>query len=430
MINNIKYIPFLFKEYWAISRFEKWSPEKIEKYQVRAFQKIFESAKQIPFYKELYQKAGVLDLKIGSLEDMKQLPVIDKAACREGGYEDYILKKNIPESNITPTSGSTGKPFLVTSPVKTEMLSPLKVSHAMRQFGWKPYDKGLEIWVGDHKPHKSLIRKIGLLKSISLFEPLEDIKQIIEREKPDFIVSNRTFFTTLADYLKGSKFNYRPKFLLSSAAEVHGHHRRKLEDFFQAKLLNVFGCMEAPTAAYSCPEHAQFHVFQTTVIAEVTNKRMIDGEEYGDLTLTNITNNIMPFIRYKTGDIVKVVNEKCQCKRRSQIIGEIMGRSDDIFKLKDGRVFNYLHFWMRLKKPLLVDYIDKIEQYKIWFKKSSEEILLQFRLNEFVSKEEGKEIIEKIMIEYFSDIDCRFEIVDSIPLSKSGKFKIIEVVEE
>jgi acyl-CoA synthetase (AMP-forming)/AMP-acid ligase II len=85
---------------------------------------------------------------------------------------------------------------------------------------------------------------------------------------------------------------------------------------------------------------------------------------------------------------------------------------------------------MRLKKPLLVDYIDKIEQYKIWFKKSSEEILLQFRLNENVSKEEGKEIIEKIMKEYFSDIDCRFEIVDSIPLSKSGKFKIIEVVEE
>jgi phenylacetate-CoA ligase len=187
--------------------------------------------------------------------------------------------------------------------------------------------------------------------------------------------------------------------------------------------------MEAPTTAYSCPEHARFHVFQTTVIAEVTNKRLIDGEEYGDLTLTNITNNIMPFIRYKTGDIVKVVNEKCQCKRSSQIIGEIMGRSDDIFKLKDGRVFNYLHFWMRLKKPLLVDYIDKIEQYKIWFKKSSEEILLQFRLNENVSKEEGKEIIEKIMKEYFSDIDCRFEIVESIPLSKSGKYKIIEVVD-
>jgi len=33
------------------------------------------------------------------------------------------------------------------------------------------------------------------------------------------------------------------------------------------------------------------------------------------------------------------------------------------------------------------------------------------------------------MKEYFSDIDCRFEIVESIPLSKSGKYKIIEVVD-
>lgn len=107
-----------------------------------------------------------------------------------------------------------------------------------------------------------------------------------------------------------------------------------------------------------------------------------------------------------------------------------MGRSDDIIKLRDGRAFNYLHFWVRFKKPLLIDYIDKIEQYKIWFNKKSEDILFQFRLNENVSREEGSAIIDNILNEYFSDIECRYEIVDSIPLSKSGKFKIIEVVED
>ena len=430
MIDKIKYIPFLIKEYRAINRFEKWPREKIENYQVRAFRKIFDSAKLIPFYKDIYEKAGVIDQKILSLEDLKLLPVIDKAMCRERGYENYFLGKKIPETIITPTSGTTGNPFQITIPARLELLSPLKVIYAMRQFGWKPYYKGLEIWVGEMKTHKKLMRKIGLLKSISIFEPPDVIKKVIEKEKPHYIFSNRTLLEVLADYLQKINFRYQPKFLLSSAGEVQKHHRQKLEDFFQARLLNIYGSMEAPTAAYSCPECDQFHVFQTTVIIEIINKRMIDGEEYGDLVITNLSNNLMPFIRYKTGDVVKVTDEKCSCKRNSQIIGEILGRSDDLIRLKDGRIFNYLHFWVRLKKPLLIDHIDKIEQYKIWFKKSDDEILFQFVLNANIGKDEGMDIISGILKENFADIDYRFEIVDSIPLSKSGKFKIIEVVED
>jgi phenylacetate-CoA ligase len=429
VIGKIKYVPFLLKEFWAITHFEKWSPGKIEEYQMNAFQKIFKSAKQIPFYKDLYEEAGVLELKIESLEDLKLLPTIDKAMCRERGYEDYMLKKDVPGTMITPTSGSTGSPFQIKMPARLEMLSPLKVIYAMRQFGWKPFYKGLEIWVGEIKTHKTLLRKIGLLKSISIFEPPGEIKKVIEREKPKFIFSNRTSFEVLVDYLRDIKFDYKPEFLLCSAGEVHKHHRQALEDFFQARLINVFGCMEAPTTAYSCPEHDQFHVFQTTVIAEIVNRRIIDGEEFGDLALTNLSNNLMPFIRYRTGDVLRVIDERCQCKRSSQIIGEIMGRSDELIKLKDGRVFNYLHFWVRLKKPLLVDYIDKIAQYKIWFYKSNDEILFHFRLSDNIKREEGIIIINNILTEYFSDINCRFEIVDTIPLSKSGKFKIIEVVD-
>jgi phenylacetate-CoA ligase len=300
----------------------------------------------------------------------------------------------------------------------------------MRQFGWKPFDKGLEIWVEEKKSHKKLMRKLGLLKSVSLFEPPGVIRDIIEKEMPAYIFSNRTYIEVLIDYLQKTGYSFQPKFLMSSAGEVHPHHREKIEGFFGAKLLDVYGCLEAPTMAYSCPEYNRFHVFQTTAIAEVLNHRLIEGELCGDLVITNLCNEIMPFVRYRTGDVVKVIDDKCSCGRNSQVIGDILGRSDEVIKLKDGRSFNYLHFWMRLKKPLLVDYIDKIEQYKIWFNKKNENILFQFRLNDNTGLEEGNIIIQNIMNEYFSDIDARYEIVDSIPLSRSGKFKIIEVVEE
>jgi phenylacetate-CoA ligase len=430
MISKIKYLPFLLKEFRTISRFEKWPQEKIRKKQLELFQKVYKAARQLPFYRDLYSAAGVMDLEINSLKDLEHLPLIDKALCRERGYEEYFLDKNIPGSIITPTSGSTGNPFQIRSHEKLELASPIRVIHAMRQFGWKPTDKGLEIWVEEKKSHKKLMRKLGLLTSVSLFEPPEVLKEIIEKEKPDYLFSNRTYIEVLIEHLQKTGYTFRPKFLMCSAAEVHPHHRVKLEGFFNSRLIDVYGCLEAPTMAYSCPECNRFHVFQTTAIAEVINHRMIEGELCGDLVITNLCNTIMPFIRYRTGDVVKVTDDKCDCGRNSQVIGEILGRSDEVIKLKDGRSFNYLHFWMRFKKPLLVDYIDKIEQYKIWFNKGTEELLFQFRLSDKTGKEEGNIIIQHIMKEYFHDIEARYEIVDNIPLSKSGKFKIIEVVEE
>lgn len=430
MLKSLKYLPFLLQHYRRVSRFEKWGREKTENYQVREFRKIFEAARKIPLYRDLYTKAGVVDARFNSIKDLEQLPVIDKAYCRENGYEEYFVDRHLPGVIITPTSGSTGHPFQIRSHEKLELASPLRVIHAMRQFGWKPYEKGLEIWVEEKKSHKKLMRRLGLLISVSLFDPPDLLKEIIEREKPAYIFSNRTYFEILIEHLVKANVRYSPKFLMSSAGEVHLHHRKNIEGFFDSKLINIYGCLEAPTMAYSCPECDNFHVFQTTAIAEVINHRMIEGELCGDLVVTNLCNDIMPFIRYRTGDVVKVADPGCNCGRTSQVIGEILGRSDEVIKLKSGRTFNYLHFWMRLKRPLLVDYIDKIEQYKIWFNKKNDDILFQFRLSEKTTAEEGDKIIQNIMRDYFNDIQARYEIVKNIPLSESGKFKIIEVIEQ
>jgi phenylacetate-CoA ligase len=423
MIEKIKFIPFLLKEFWAITHFEKWSPERIEKYQIDAFRKIFESAKKIPFYKELYESAGVLDVKINSLEDLKKLPTIDKALCRKNGYEDYFIGKDIPGTIMTSTTGSTGKPFRIRIPLKIEMLPPVKVIHAMRQFGWTPFDKGLEIYRDTTSTHKSFMRKIGLLKFISFCNDLELIKEKIEKEKPDYLFSVRSFYIFMADYLQEVKFNYKPKFLLCAGEEIHERHRHRLEKFFRAKLLNIYGCMELPTIAYTCPEHAHFHVFQTTAIVEVINIRMIDGNIYGDIAITNLTNDVMPFIRYETGDIVKVQEDKCGCRRNSQILGEIQGRSDDSIKTRYGKILTLQHFSLKFRDIPIID------QFKVVYQKRSGEILFYFKLRKDTCPHEGKELLEKLFQQNFSNYNYKIIIVDGFEIPTSGKVKVFEVVE-
>lgn len=422
MLSSVKYFPYLLKQCYNIWQFEKWDPKKIECYQIKALNKILDKARSIPFYRELYQKAGVLDLKIKSLDDLVKLPTIDKSLCRETGYEAYSDKTSNSSTMITATSGSTGVPFQIRIPRKIEMVPPLKVIYLMRQFGWNPFLKGLEIWREDSSTHKNFMRKTGLLKSISIFKPLEEIKAKIEQEKPDYLFCTRSFYMVLVDYLEKTGYHYKPKYLLSTTEEVSSVHRKRLESFFQALLINVYGCMESPTIAYSCPECKNLHVFQTTVIVEIINKRFIEGEEFGDIAISNLTNDIMPFIRYRTGDVVRVKSSKCKCHRNSQIIGDILGRNDDVIITRDGIVFNFHHFYSVFRS------LYYINQYQVVYHKENDKVEFIFAMSKPYNQDNIIEM-QNILSKNFSNIEYSMSIVDQIPLSSSGKFKIIELVD-
>lgn len=423
MIRLLFNIPFLIKHAYLIFRFESWNKSKIEKFQIKQFKKIFEKAIKLPFYKEIYKDIDLSTIHINSIADLQKLPIIHKELCRKLKYEDYFISNAISHTITTPTSGSTGKPFHIQIPARIEMIPALKVLYAMRQYGWNPTWKGLEIWREDNSTHKGFMRKLGLLQSISIFKPLDEIKECIEQKQPDFLFCNRSFYMILADYFERIGFSYTPKFLLCTAEEVRPEHRQRLETFFNAKLLNIYGCMESPTLAYTCPECNNMHIFESTAIVEVVNKRDIDGETFGDIVLTNLTNNIMPFVRYKTGDVVKVIDSTCACGRKSQIIGDIIGRSDDVIQFSHGHVINYLHLYQSFRG------VKELNQYKVVFYKNSEKLEFIFSLKKDYNKNLVINNLHSIILNNFENLEYSLTIVDEIAISKSGKFKIVEVLD-
>lgn len=76
-----------------------------EQYIINHFAKIFEFAKShYSFYRDLYKRMGVYDLKITSLEDIKKVPIVTKT----------MLKNHVDEFNgsmLLNTGGTTGEPF-------------------------------------------------------------------------------------------------------------------------------------------------------------------------------------------------------------------------------------------------------------------------------------------------------------------------------
>ncbi|TAL23849.1 MAG: phenylacetate--CoA ligase family protein, partial [Nitrospirae bacterium] len=109
-----------------------------------------------------------------------------------------------------------------------------------------------------------------------------------------------------------------------------------VEGAWGKKCFSTYGITEAALSFCECSYHNGLHSHPDLVIAEIVDDKgnpLKDGET-GELVVTPLQVEGMPFIRYKTGDITFKISEKCRCGRTSLRIGPIIGRKHQRLKVK------------------------------------------------------------------------------------------------
>ncbi len=120
--------------------------------------------------------------------------------------------------------------------------------------------------------------------------------------------------------------------------------RKRLEDAFGINAYDSYGLseMNGPGVAFECKEKQGLHIWVDNYFVEIvdpkTGERVGEGEK-GELVLTPLTKEAMPLLRYKTGDITILENEKCGCGRTHPRLMRIFGRSDDMLIVRGVNVF-------------------------------------------------------------------------------------------
>ena len=120
---------------------------------------------------------------------------------------------------------------------------------------------------------------------------------------------------------------------------------RELERAFNIKALDVYGLAEiiGPGVASECVTgHQGLHVSEDLFYFEVNNPetgRPVPDGERGELVLSSILREATPVMRYRTGDITRVLTEPCPCGRTTRRIDHILGRVDDMFTLRGVNLF-------------------------------------------------------------------------------------------
>jgi phenylacetate-CoA ligase len=120
--------------------------------------------------------------------------------------------------------------------------------------------------------------------------------------------------------------------------------RQTIADSLGIELYDIYGLTEiyGPGIGINCKYNTGMHYWDDylyiEIIDPVTLKPVPDGE-MGEIVITTLVKEGAPLIRYRTHDLSKIIPGECPCGSKHPRLGTIMGRTDDMMKIKGVNVF-------------------------------------------------------------------------------------------
>ena len=85
-----------------------------------------------------------------------------------------------------------------------------------------------------------------------------------------------------------------------------------------------------------CPQRAGYHLHEYDYAVEILNP---DADGFGEVVFTTLTRSVMPLIRYRTGDVARLLPGPCPCGLPFRRLSTIRGRSDEMIACVWGDVY-------------------------------------------------------------------------------------------
>jgi phenylacetate-CoA ligase len=184
-------------------------------------------------------------------------------------------------------------------------------------------------------------------------------------------------------------------------------------------------------AAAECPSHSGYHIAAESVILEIADEEGLPvppGVE-GRIIATNLNNYAMPFIRYDTGDIGIISDKPCSCRRGLPLLNKLSGRKTDFISFRDGRKIPGTHILGTWHYHILALPASRAISRFQAIQEDYELLVVKIVLSDSVSREDLETLKKRIVVKFKEllgpNINVLPEIVDEIPVTRDGKFRVI-----
>lgn len=303
------------------ARFEKeahesvsWNAKQIETYQIKALRESLLVAAETPFYRERFDAHQVDPKKFESLEQLKEYPVLTKQDLIEHRESMVNPLMDRQQRLLVTTGGSSGIPvgfYLQKGISRPKEKAYLEAQWSRR--GWKP-DERMAVIRGSVTSSKAMgrisyldtTRHYLILSSYHLTsERMPEYWRRLQEFKPRHLHVYPSAALLLARWMvdENKTFDFDLKAVLCGSEVLSLESQKFLEKVFRAPVMHWYGHSERAVLAAQGAHSNHLYFWPTYGFAELGETNL---EGQCEVIGTTFHNQVMPLIRYRTGDYVKL----------------------------------------------------------------------------------------------------------------------------
>lgn len=397
------------------------APRKLQQLRVYKLRRLLiQSYQTIGFYRKLMDAAKFSPWAVSGIEDLQRLPVLDRDTYR---YHTTRMIRQHPERFQgwfrDATSGSTGQPLPVIRswPERAYMLA--KFLRVLFLNGYRPDDVMLWFASPVHlRPQDTRLQSLGIMKRhVAPFsEPTHRMVERILALRPNVLYANKSHLVQMALYIRQHGIRIQPLKLCISVGEILDSSSCALIEsaFGVHGLLDAYGSLELSNIAWRrVAGGGPFEIHHDTDILEVVDESGRKATR-GTVLITDLHIRALPLIRYRVGDMMEV-----SYHNGLPVIQKVIGRTDDLIRLKDGRT---------CAGPMIeviMEEFPQVLQYRI-IQESYDFIRVIINTESGCDPSALEAAIGNGFRRHIApDITYQFEFVDNIPPETNGKLRML-----
>ena len=329
---------------WERTGFMKISEKQLEQVNDRIQALIHSNS----FYGKKLEAAGVS--AVHNAEEFLKLPFSEKKDLRDAYPLGLMTAPEEEIVRIHSSSGTTGTPVIIPYTAKDVDDWAIQFKRCYEMAGITPMDRiqvtpGYGLWtagIGFQNGAEKLgamVIPMGPGNTDKQLQMMTDMKSTV-------LCSTSSYALLLAEEIekRGIKNQIHLKKGVIGSERWSQKMRNRISEELGIELYDIYGLTEiyGPGIGISCQENHGMHYWDDYIYLEiidpVTGENLPDGE-IGEIVITTLVKEGAPLIRYRTHDLSRIIPEACPCGSKFPKIDMIMGRTDDMMKIKGVNVF-------------------------------------------------------------------------------------------
>jgi phenylacetate-CoA ligase len=318
------------------------------------------------FYKKKLDQARIKPSQIRTLDDFRRIPFTSSTEIlqelKKKPSECSLYTDEVTRVNFSP-SGQELYPVYQT---KRDLKKMHEVcAHTLKTAGVEKGDicvvtYGYHLFIAGLFYHSQLEYYGAKVIPLGPGESERAI-HLINKYEVSVLITNPTFALKLAS---GGIPSVRILFVGGEPfSSVKGYPQRVRHAFGRdLTIIDSYSMALCMPVARSCRYDKGLHLMDDLIYGEVidpsTGENVPYGEK-GELVITHLYKEASPLLRYRTGDLTYMIREKCKCGRKVTVPKGVIGRTDEMLKIKG------IKFWPSQVGNILREFPECTDRYHI-----------------------------------------------------------------